>query len=158
MKTTKLSRVLLLLVALLPLALLTSCAHTQRYAEPNLPPNELATLEWSAPVWIVSLDGQSVSSSVFSDLTRVRIVPGAHRVELSYRRTDNRVAPAPRLNGDVYNAGEISSSIHDNARVTTYSLQNVTLNFVAKPRFAYSVKDGLSEKSWNPTIVESPRQ
>jgi len=157
MKTTKPTRLLLLLAILLPLALLVSCAHTQRYVEPKLPPNELANLECSAPVWIVSLDGQSVSASVFSDVTRVRIIPGAHWVELSYRRTDNHVAPAPRLNGDVYNAGEVSSAIHENSRVTTYSLHNVTLNFVAKPRFAYVVNNGLSEQSWNPTIVESPR-
>jgi hypothetical protein len=158
MTTIRRSPRFFLLVVLLPLALLTSCAHTQRYAEPNLPPNELATLEVTAPVWIVSLDGGSVSSSVFSDRTRIRILPGPHRVELAYQHTNIHTAPAPQLNGAVFNAGEISSSIHENTQVTTYSLHNVPLDFVAKPGFTYFIEAGISAKTWNPTIGESPRQ
>ena len=72
-------------VALIPMALLVSCAHTPRYAEPNVPQDGLTVLEWAAPVWIVALDGQSVSSSVFNDRNRVRVSPGTHSVEVAYK-------------------------------------------------------------------------
>lgn len=153
MKTNKRSRISLHLAALLPLGLFAACAHTPRYAEPNLPPNQLAVLACTAPVWIVSLDGQSVSPSAFSDLTRVRVSPGAHQVVLSYRRLNAHTAPAPRINGAVASAGEISSAIHKNTDVTTYSLHDISLNFVAKPGFTYVVNEGISANRWNPTVT-----
>jgi hypothetical protein len=154
MKTKNYSRQLLGFFALLPLALLASCASTPRYAEPNLPPDQFAVLEISAPMWLVSLDGQSVASSTFSDRTRVRVAPGAHNVVVSYRGMQTHSAPAPQVNGAVYNAGEVSSSFHENADVTTFSKHDMSLNFVAKPGFTYDVDPNIAGHIWNPLIKE----
>ena len=146
---------LLDLVALLPLALLVSCAHTPRYAEPNLPQDGLAVLEWAVPVWIVSLDGQSVSTSAFNDRTRVRVSPGIHSVEVAYKRTAmHSGSAAPPIKGAVVDAGAVSSWMHEPDSVTTSSLQNVTLNFDAKPGNTYVVQDGRIGNRWNPKIGE----
>lgn len=142
------------LIAMIPLALLVSCAHTARYAAPDLPPNQLAVLEISAPVWIVSLDGQAVASATFSDRTRVKVSPGPHQVEVSYRRLELHSAPPPVFNGPVYNAQEVSSSIQGNRDMTQYSLHNRNVNFVAKAGATYDVDAGLTVNSWNPTITE----
>ena len=154
MKTSHYSRLLLKFAAAVPLVLLASCVSTPRYVEPNLPPDQVAILEITAPMWIVSLDGQSVESSTFSDRTRVRVSPGTHNVEVSYRGMQTRSAPAPQINGAVYNAGEVSSSIHENADVTTFSMRDMNLNFVAKPGFTYDVNANVVGHSWNPTITE----
>jgi hypothetical protein len=154
MKTNNYSWLLPKFAAVVPLALLASCASTPRYVEPNLPPDQVAVLEITAPMWIVSLDGQSVASSTFSDRTRVRVAPGAHNVVVSYRGMQTHSAPAPQVNGAVYNAGEVSSSIHENADVTTFSLHDMNLNFVAKPGFTYDVDPNIAGHIWNPLIRE----
>lgn len=149
MKTLK------LLTLLLMMALLVSCAHTPRYAEPNLPQDGLAVLECAVPVWIVALDGQNVSTSVFNDRTRVRISPGIHTVEVAYKRTTMRSgSAAPPIKGAVLDASAVSSWMHEPDRVTTFSLQNVTLNFDAKPGNTYVVQNGRISNRWNPKIGE----
>ena len=156
MKTNNSSRRLLKFGAAVTLVALTSCAHTPRYAEPNLPKDQLAVLEITAPVWFVSLDGQSVASSTFSDRTRVRVSPGAHSVEVSYRGMQAHSAPAPVLNGPVYNAREVSSYDYGNLDNTTFSKGNLNLNFVAKPGFIYDVDARVVGHSWNARIRETP--
>jgi len=154
MKTNNWAKGLFKLVVVVPLALLSSCAHTPRYVEPKLPQDQLAVLDIAAPVWIISLDGQTVTTSSFSDHTRVRVCPGRHSVELSYRHMETHNTPPPVFNGAVYNAREVSSYGHENANVTKTSLNDINLNFVAKPGFTYGVDAGAVGNSWNPTIRE----
>src|SRR5215470_6969082 len=75
-------------IALICLAFIVSCAHEKMYSGPTLPDEQLATLEATTPMWLVSVDGHHMSSFGLHDTVRVKIVPGSHNVEVSYSSTE----------------------------------------------------------------------
>src|SRR5262249_996610 len=71
-------------LGLLCLAFTVSCAHEKMYSGPTLSDGQLATLEATTAMWLVSVDGHRISSFGLHDTVRVKILPGPHKAEVSY--------------------------------------------------------------------------
>jgi hypothetical protein len=138
------SRGIAVLSAIPLLALVLSCASEKLYSGPTLPDDQIATLEVTTPMWLVSVDGQHVSSFSLHDTVRVKILPGSHKVEVSYKSLDTRTGV------DQY--GHILS-----AREATWSKANVPITFTARPGYRYVAHPGrIGGADWEPYIIESP--
>ena len=119
-----------------------SCAHTRPYVEPSIAAGELAVLEVSAPVWLVTLDGLDVSHNGWGDLKRLKLMPGAHVIEVSLAGTDRITKP---WDG------------HPLTRARRISGQgNITIRFVATAGKTYVVGYETNEKlhKWRAFVSE----
>lgn len=76
--------------ALVISALIASCAHQKRYAAPNLGDEQTAILEARVPMWIVSIDGENVSSLSLHDTAFIKLLPGPHIVEVAFQQFGSR--------------------------------------------------------------------
>lgn len=125
------------------LALVASCAHEKMYPGPTLPDNQLATLEATAPMWLVSVDGHRLSSLGLHDAVRVKILPGPHNIEVAYSAKDMGTAV------DQYgNFGRV--------RQETWSGKNFPLTFTAKAGYRYVAHPGrIGLSDWEPFVNES---
>ena len=56
------------------------------YTGPNLRAEQTAILEATVPIWIVSIDGEKVSSLSLHDSTSVKLLPGSHVVEVAFQQ------------------------------------------------------------------------
>lgn len=75
---------------LLPMLLLASCAHQKTYVAPDFGPEQTAILEAKVPIWIVSIDGEKVSSLSLHDSAFVKLFPGPHIVEVAFQQIGMR--------------------------------------------------------------------
>jgi hypothetical protein len=131
------------LVALFCAAFAVSCAHEKMYSGPKLPDDELATLEATAPTWLVSVDGHHISSFGLHDTVRLKILPGTHTAEVSY----NSMAMGTAV--DKY--GNFHR-VHEE----TWSKKNFPITFTAKAGYRYVAHPGrIGASDWEPFITES---
>jgi len=131
------------LLAVALLALNVSCAHEKMYSGPTLPDDQLATLEATTPMWLVSVDGHRMSSLGLHDTVRVKLLPGEHKVEVSYNSMEVGTA--------VDRYGNFGRVHHE-----TWSGGNFPLMFVAKAGYRYVAHPGrIGGSDWEPFISES---
>ena len=125
------------------LALSVSCAHEKMYSGPKLPDEQLATLEATAPMWLVSVDGHRLSSFGLHDTVRVKILPGQHNIEVAYSARDMGTGV------DKYgNFGRV--------RQETWSGKNFPITFTAKAGYRYVAHPGrIGASDWEPFVSES---
>ncbi len=121
---------------------LISCAQMPLYREPDLPEAKTAALEATLPVWIVSIDGERVSNLGVPEDRRIKILPGPHNVEVTYRGTDTKIKDSSE---------QIGPEMIERKRVSS---GNVKLNFIARAGRTYFVNDGREGNKWRPTIGE----
>jgi hypothetical protein len=132
-----------LLTPALTTLLTVSCAHEKMYSGPKLPDEQLATLEATAPMWLVSVDGHKMSSIGLRDTVRVKILPGPHNIEVSYNSTD--------IGTGVDKYGNFARM-----RQETWSGKNFPLTFTAKAGYRYVAHAGrIGISDWEPFISES---
>jgi hypothetical protein len=130
-------------LAVLSLALTVSCAHEKMYSGPTLPDDQLATLEATTPMWLVSVDGQHMSSFGLHDTVRVKILPGAHKVEVSYSSMETGTT--------VDRYGNFAT-----VRQETWSKKNFPITFTARVGYRYVAHPGrIGASDWQPYITES---
>jgi hypothetical protein len=130
-------------LALLCMAFTLSCAHEKMYSGSTLPNDQLATLEATTPMWLVTVDGQHMSSFGLHDTVRVKILPGTHKVEVSYNSMENKTTM------DRYGKFET-------ARQETWSKKNFPITFTAKAGYRYVAHAGrIGASDWEPYITES---
>src|SRR4051812_3008047 len=84
------------------LLIFTGCASG--YREPSIPRNEMATLNASSPVWVVSIDGKKVSRTGITGHKHFRVSPGTHLVEVQY--------------------SQLSPPLHESSGSMTYTFQD----------------------------------
>jgi hypothetical protein len=131
------------LLPLVGLAFTISCAHEKMYSGPILPDDQLATLEATTPMWLVSLDGHHISSLGLHDTLRVKILPGLHKVEVSY----SSIAMGTAV--DKY--GNFVR-VHQE----TWSKKNFPITFTARAGYRYVAHPGrIGGSDWEPFITES---
>ena len=120
-----------------------SCVHEKMYSGPTLPDDQVATIEATTPMWLVSVDGHHISSIGLRDTVRLKILPGPHSVQVSYNSFDTGTTM------DVY------GNLH-RVRQETSSKKNYPLMFTAKPGFRYVAHPGrIGAFDWEPFISES---
>jgi hypothetical protein len=92
MRTVKLfkPRVAHRFFCLVTMLMLASCAHQKTYVAPDLGPEQTAILEAKVPIWIVSIDGEKVSSLSLHDSAFVKLLPGPHIIEVTFQQSDMR--------------------------------------------------------------------
>jgi len=131
------------LLVLFCAAFAVSCAHEKMYTGPTLPDEELATLEATAPTWLVSVDGHHISSFGLHDTVRLKILPGPHKAEVSY----NSMAMGTAV--DKY--GNFVR-VHQE----TWSKKNYPITFTARAGYRYVAHPGrIGASDWEPFITES---
>ena len=131
------------LLTLVCAAFAVSCAHEKMYSGPRLPDDQLATLEATAPTWLVSVDGHHISSLGLHDTVRLKILPGPHRAEVSYNSMAMGTA------ADQY--GNLRR-VHEE----TWSKKNYPITFTAKAGYRYVAHPGrIGASDWEPFITES---
>lgn len=113
------------------LAAMSGCAA--RYHEPPISEKRVAYLEAAVPVWIVSIDGQKVSSIGVTGQKRLKISPGAHVVEVEF--------------------GYYQTSLYRTVYVSSDHALRIKL--VALPGTTYHVKDGRVGNRWQPYITDT---
>src|SRR5262245_21646501 len=124
-------------------AFAVSCAHDKMYSGPTLPDDQLATLEATAPMWLVNVDGRHISSIGLHDTVRLKILPGPHKAEVSYNSSEMGTTV------DKYgNFGRV--------RQETWSKKNFPITFNAKAGYRYVAHPGrIGASDWEPFITES---
>jgi hypothetical protein len=131
---------------LLPLfcaAFAASCAHEKMYSGPTLPDDQLATIEATAPMWLVNVDGHHISSFGLHDTVRLKILPGTHTAEVSYNS---------RAMGTVADQYGNFHRVHEE----TWSKKNFPITFAAKAGYRYVAHPGrIGASDWEPFITES---
>jgi hypothetical protein len=125
------------------LAFAGSCAHEKMYSGPTLPDEQLATLEATTPMWLVTVDGHHMSSFGLHDTVRVKLLPGPHNIEVSYNSMTTRTAV------DQYgNFGRV--------RDETWSKRNFPITFTARAGYRYVAHAGrIGASNWEPYVTES---
>ncbi len=124
-------------------ALVASCVHEKMYSGPTLPDDQLATLEATAPMWLVAVDGHRLSSFGLHDTVRVKILPGPHNIEVAYSARDSGTAV------DQYGT-------FARVRQETWSGKNFPITFVARARYRYVAHPGrIGGSDWEPFVSES---
>lgn len=120
-----------------------SCVHEKMYSGPTLPDDQLATLEATTPMWLVSVDGRHMSSLGLHDTVRVKLLPGEHKVEVSYNSMEVGTTV------DQYgNFGRLHQE--------TWSKRNFPLTFTARARYRYVAHPGrIGLSDFEPFISES---
>jgi hypothetical protein len=130
------------LAPLLLTAITVSCVHEKMYSGPKLPDDQLATVEATTPMWLVSLDGHHISSIGLLDTVRLKILPGPHTVEVSYNSSET--GTAVDAYGNFYRA-----------RRETSSKKNHPITFMAKAGYRYVAYPGrIGAFNWEPFISE----
>jgi hypothetical protein len=131
---------------LLPLfcgAFAVSCAHEKMYSGPTIPDDQLATLEATVPMWLVSVDGHHISSIGLHDTVRLKILPGTHTAEVSYNSM--AMGTAVDRHGNFVRVHE-----------ETWSKRNFPITFNAKAGYRYVAHPGrIGASDWEPFITES---
>ncbi len=131
---------------LLPLfcaAFAVSCAHEKMYSGPTLPDDQLATLEATAPMWLVKVDGHPISSFGLHDTLRLKLLPGPHKAEVSYNSMEMGTA--------VDRYGNMAR-VHQE----TWSRKNYPITFTTKAGYRYVAHPGrIGASDWEPFITES---
>jgi hypothetical protein len=113
------------------------------YSGPTLPDEQLATLEATTPMWLVSVDGHHMSSLGLHDTVRVKILPGSHNVEVSYSSMETGTT--------VDRYGNFAR-----ARQETWSKKNFPITFTARAGYRYVAHAGrIGLSDWEPYITES---
>jgi hypothetical protein len=131
------------LVALFCVVFTISCAHEKMYSGPTLPDDQLATLEATTPMWLVSVDGRHMSSFGLHDTVRVKILPGPHKVEVSYSSIETGTT--------VDGYGNLAT-----ARQETWSKKNFPITFTARAGYRYVAHAGrIGLSDWEPYVTES---
>lgn len=131
------------LSAMLCLVFAVSCAHEKMYSGPTVPDDQLATLEATTPMWLVSVDGHHLSSFGLHDSVRVKILPGPHRVEVSYNSMETGTT--------VDRYGNFAT-----VRQETWSKKNFPITFTARAGYRYVAHAGrIGVSDWEPYITES---
>jgi hypothetical protein len=114
------------------------------YSGPTLPDEQLAILEATTPTWLVTVDGRKMSSFGLHDTVRVKILPGAHRVEVAYNGMEMRT--------EVDRYGNFGR-----ARQETWSKKNYPITFTARAGYRYVAHPGrIGGSDWEPFVSESP--
>ena len=127
-------------LALLFLPLLAGCAT--KYQEPSRAENTGTIIEAVAPVWIVGIDGKTVSRIGFTGDQKFSLFPGARVIELGYSGGDQRAYENWR--GERRTLG-----------VTVRSRKNLRLSFAARPGHHYYAHAGVIGGTWHPYINEA---
>jgi hypothetical protein len=131
------------LFGLVLLTFAVSCAHEKMYSGPKLPDDQLATLEATTPMWLVSVDGHHISSFGLHDTVRVKLLPGPHKVELGFSSMQTGTAV------DIY--GNFAG-----VRQETWSKRNFPITFTARAGYRYVAHPGrIGASDWEPFISES---
>ena len=120
-----------------------SCEHEKMYSGPTLPDEQVATLEATTPMWLVSVDGHHISSFGLHDTVRFKILPGTHKAEVSY----NGMAMGTTVDryGNYHRVHE-----------ETWSKKNFPIEFTAKAGYRYIAHPGrIGASDWEPFITES---
>jgi hypothetical protein len=113
------------------------------YSGPTLPDDQLATVEATTPMWLVSVDDHHISSLNLHDTVRLKILPGPHKVEVSYNSMEMGTAV------DKY--GNFVR-LHQE----TWSKRNFPITFTAKAGSRYVAHPGrIGASDWEPFITES---
>ena len=122
----------------LTLLLTMSCAHTTSHE--SVVENAIAaTIEANAPVWIHSIDGQKVRNFGAAHRTCLKILPGAHTIQVFYEGSEDVfVRPGP--------------AIVRPRRV--HSLSYLDLRLVAEPNHNYVVCFVRRGNHWGAGITE----
>ena len=113
------------------LATMSGCAS--RYHEPPASEKRIAYLNAAVPVWIVSIDDQKVSSFGISGQKQLKILPGAHVVEVEFHYDQLTLY----------------------GRVSGVSKHSVRIKFVALPGTTYYVQDGRVGNRWRPYVTDT---
>src|SRR5882762_921562 len=82
----------------LPLALLTFAGCASGYREPSVPRSEMASVNATSPVWIVTIDGKKVSRAGITGHKQFHISAGHHVIEVQYSQVS---MPVLKSDGDV---------------------------------------------------------
>jgi hypothetical protein len=134
---------LLGILSLFCMAFTISCVHEKMYSGPTLPNDQLATVEATTPMWLVSVDDHHISSLSLHDTVRVKVLPGRHRVEVSYNSMETGTA-VDQYGNFVRVHGE------------TWSKRNFPITFTAKAGYRYVAHPGrFGASDWEPFITES---
>ena len=130
-------------LAMTCVAFMVSCAHEKMYSGPKVPDDQLATLEATTPLWLITVDGHRMSSFSLHDTVRLRILPGPHKVEVSYNSMENKTTM------DRYGRFET-------VRDETWSKKNFPITFTARAGYRYVAHAGrIGTSDWEPYITES---
>jgi len=127
----------------LPLALLTLAGCAAGYREPSVPRSEMASINATAPVWIVTIDGKKVSRAGITGHKQFHISAGQHLIEVQYSQVS---MPAEKSDGDV-----IYTTRHH-----IFSEQNIPVQFFATGGTTYYVRAERSGDLWKPAIADTP--
>jgi len=128
------------------LVLTVSCAHEKMYSGPTVPDDQLAMLEATTPMWLVTMDGHHMSSLGLHDTLRVKILPGTHKIDASYDSVETGTAV------DEY------GNFH-RARQETWSKKTYPITFTARAGYRYVAHPGrIGASDWEPFISESLRE
>jgi|SRR5882724_5923003 len=127
----------------LPLALLIFAGCAAGYREPSVPRSEMASINATSPVWIVTIDGKKVSRVGITGHKQFHVSPGQHVIEVQYSQIG---MPAEKFDGDVTYT----------TRSHTFSEQNVPVQFFATSGTTYNVKAERSGDLWKPVIADAP--
>lgn len=139
------------------LALNGGCAT--RYVEPADP--GAATVTSIPPAWLVSIDGRQVPLR-FSRKARYRITPGEHLLMVRFVADDHNdvvTRSAGRMQPGGYAPGAVDPRNPQLTQTTTQQIQlrsehDVPLTIHAIAGHNYYIKDGRTETSWDPYMME----
>jgi hypothetical protein len=103
----------------------------------------MASLNATAPVWIVSIDGKKVSRAGITGHKRFHISAGQHLIEIQYSQVS---IPIQKFDGDV----TYTTCRH------IFSEQDIPIHFFATSGTTYYVRAERSGDLWNPVIADTP--
>jgi hypothetical protein len=134
------------LLGFILILMLASCATQKTYTAPNLGVEQTAILDAKLPIWIVSIDGEKVSSLSLHDTTSVKLLPGPHLIEVVLQGFSTRYI--------------MEHGIPKLERSRTYGEHSLKLRMLARPGCKYFVDytlegdNNLNTKIWKARIVE----
>jgi hypothetical protein len=118
--------------------MLAGCAS--RYHEPSRT-EDVAYLTATAPVWISTIDGKSVSRAGILGEKQFALAPGDHVVQLQFSGSERR--KLRDQHGRLFDA-----------RIGYYSRSNYSVTFTAHQSRHYYVHDGRMDNQWRPFVSE----
>jgi hypothetical protein len=124
-----------------PLVLLIFAGCVSGYREPAIPRSEMAALNATSPLWIVTIDGKSVSRAGITGHKKFRVAPGQHVVEVQYSQVS---LPTEQSDGDSTYA----------VRHHISSNRNIPVQFFATRGTTYYVRADRSGDAWRPFITD----
>ena len=138
-----------MLLAACMAGLLPGCASAPHYAEPALPADQIAFLQATVPVWIISIDGVRVDYGLAGDSRTLKTSTGPHVAEVTYNGLDSSASGNP--NSTTYLPGERSPYTRP---VRVHSNSNVPIRWTAVAGHTYSVTAQRSGKFWRPVMSD----